>query len=221
MAKIVQWNCRGFRANFNELSLLMSNLEPIVFCLQELLLSDTYIFSNRQYNLLTTVPLPNSNNRRHGGAGILVRKNMPHSAVPLNTNLQAVACRLSTPTPLTLCSIYLPPASSWTHTDLISLTSQLASPVLLLGDFNAHDSLWGCTTSDNKGQEVTNFLLKTNLCLMNKKDSTYIHPATGSRSFIDLAIYNPALYLDFSWQVHNDLCGSDHLQHLQNLEETH
>ena len=107
-------------------------------------------------------------------------------SVPLNTKLQAVACRLSTPQPLTLCSVYLPPSSSWTHADLISLTSQLPSPVLLLGDFNAHDSLWGCTTTDNKGQEVTNFLMKTNLCLMNEKVSTYIHPATGSRSSMQL-----------------------------------
>jgi len=165
MAKIVQWNCRGFRANFNELSLLMSNLEPIAFCLQELLLPASYIFSNRQYNLFTNLPLTKSNNRPHGGAGILVRKNIPHSAVPLNTNLQAVACRLSTPQPLTLCSIYLPQSSSWMHADLMSLISQLPSPVLLLGDFNARDSLWGCTTTDNKGQEVINFLLKTSLCL--------------------------------------------------------
>ena len=108
MDKIVQWNCRGFRANFNELSLLMSNLEPIAFCLQELSLSDTYIFNNRHYYLLTSVPHTNSNNRPHDGAGILVRENIPHSAVPLNTKLQAVACRLSTPQPLTLCSVVLP-----------------------------------------------------------------------------------------------------------------
>ena len=117
MAKKVQWNCRGFRANFNELSLLMSDLEPIAFCLQELILSDTHVFNNRHYNLLTSVPLMNSNNRPQGGAGILVCKNIPHCAVPLNTKLQALACRLSTSQPLTLCSVYLPhPAHGRTPT---------------------------------------------------------------------------------------------------------
>ena len=208
---IIQWNCRGFRANFNEISLLINSFEPIALCLQELLLSDTYAFNNRHYNLLTNLPPTTSNNRPQGGAGILVRKTIPHSVIPLNTTLQAMACRTSIPQPITLCSIYLPPPSAWTHADLISIILQLPSPVLLLGDFNAHDSLWGCTTSDKKGREVVNFLLKTNLCLMNTKAATYIHPATGSRSSIDLAICDPALYLDFSWQVHDDLCGSDHL----------
>ena len=208
---IIQWNCRGFRANFNEINLLINTFEPVAVCLQELLLSDSYVFSNRSYDLVSSLPQKNNNNRPHGGAGILVRKTIPHSVIPLNTSLQAVACRVSTPQANTVCSIYLPPSSSWTHADLTSLVQQLPSPILLLGDFNAHDSLWGCTSTDTKGQEVANFLLQSNLCLMNKKDTTYIHPATGSRSSIDLAICDPALFLDLSWNVHDDLCGSDHL----------
>jgi len=43
-----------------------------------------------------------------------------------------------------------------------------------------------------------------------QKNITYIHPATGSHSSIDLAICNPALFLDFSWNVNDDLCGSNH-----------
>ena len=79
-----------------------------------------------------------------------------------------------------------------------------------MGDFNAHNTLWGCTASDKKGQEVCDFILTSNLCLLNHKDPTYIHPATGSRSSLDLAFCDPSLYMDFSWKVHDDLCGSDH-----------
>jgi hypothetical protein len=46
---------------------------------------------------------------------------------------------------------------------------------------------------------------------IKEKEMTYIHPATGSRSSIDLAICDPALFLNLSWKVHDDLCGSDHL----------
>ena len=42
---------------------------------------------------------------------------------------------------------------------------------------------------------LTNFLLKTNLCLMNEEDSTYVHPATGSCSSLDLAICDPLFTL--------------------------
>jgi hypothetical protein len=54
------------------------------------------------------------------------------------------------------------------------------------------------------------FLLQSNLCLLNNKCPTYLHPATGSLSSLDLTLCDPSLYLDFSWSVHNDLCGSDH-----------
>jgi len=40
----------------------------------------------------------------------------------------------------------------------------------------------------------------------------YVHPATGSRSSIDLAICDPALFLDISWNVNDDLCASDHFK---------
>ena len=129
MASLIQWNCRGLRANFNELLLMMQNENPVAFALQELAISDSYSFQNRQYSLFSSLPIP-SGTRPHGDAGILVRKNIPHSPLPLNTSLQAVACRISIPQPLTVCSIYLPPTSSWTDTDLLNLVSQLPPPVL-------------------------------------------------------------------------------------------
>ena len=64
--------------------------------------------------------------------------------------------------------------------------------------------LWGCADTNGKGLEVANLLLQSNLCLLNTKFTTYIHPATGSRSSIDLAICDPALFLDLSWNVHDD-----------------
>ena len=45
---------------------------------------------------------------------------------------------------------------------------------------------------------------------MNTKAYTYIHPSTGTFSCIDLSFCHPSLFLDFSWNVHPDLCGSDH-----------
>jgi hypothetical protein len=79
-----------------------------------------------------------------------------------------------------------------------------------MGDFNAHNTLWGSPSTDRKGHEVEDFILTSNLCLLSGKDPTCIHPATGSRSTIDLTFCDPSLYLDYSWRVSEDLCGSDH-----------
>ena len=53
---------------------------------------------------------------------------------------------------------------------------------------------------------LTNF----NLCVMNNGQPTFVHAATGALSSIDLNIADPTLLLDYSWHVHDDLCGSDH-----------
>ena len=206
---IIQWNCRGLRANYPELQILTHDENPIALCLQELCISDTYSFPNRKYSLYSKVP-PLNNNQPSGGAGILIRKGVPHSQIPLTTELQAVACRISAPQPLTLCSIYLPPKSTWDQSDLTNLVSQLPKPIVLLGDFNAHSTLWGCVSTNPKGLEITDFSLNCNLCLMNNKCSTHVDPATGMRSSLDLTFVDPTLYLDYNWAVHDDLCGSDH-----------
>ena len=205
MSAILQWNCRGLRANYNDLLVLLSNIQPSVCCLQELKTPPTYSFPNRQYSFYTS-----STNNNYSDAGILVNKTIPHKPVSISTNIPAVACRVSLNKPVTVCSVYLSPSSRWDHAHLLSLLAQLPSPVIMLGDFNAHGTLWGGAATDSKGAEIENLLLNSNLCLLNKKTHTYIHPATGSRSALDLSFCDPSLFLDFAWSVHGDLCGSDH-----------
>jgi len=57
---------------------------------------------------------------------------------------------------------------------------------------------------------VEDLLLKHNLSILNDGSNTYLHPAAGSSSAIDLSIASPSLYLDFSREVATDLHGSDH-----------
>ena len=37
----------------------------------------------------------------------------------------------------------------------------------------------------------------------------YFHSASGTFTSIDLTLYSPYLFLDFSWKVGPDPCGSD------------
>jgi len=57
---------------------------------------------------------------------------------------------------------------------------------------------------------VEDILTKHNLCVLNDTSPTYIHPATGSSSAIDLSICSPDIFLDVQWKTLDDLCGSDH-----------
>jgi len=94
--------------------------------------------------------------------------------------------------------------------DLEDLINQLPPPIVLLGDFNAHSTEWGCSKNDSKGKMISDIMLQRNLSLLKDGSATYLHPGSGSQSAIDLSICDPLLYLDFSWKVHDDLCGSDH-----------
>jgi len=100
MATIIQWNCRGLRAKYEEIELLINKYDPVALFLHELQVSDS---SNLNNNLISKVPHINIGHRPHGGSGILIRKDKPHNVISLNTSLQAVACRVSTPQPITLC----------------------------------------------------------------------------------------------------------------------
>ena len=123
---------------------------------------------------------------------------------------------------VTICSVYLPPNDKVKRAHLENLISQLPQPVLILGDLNGHSTLWGCSDKNKRGEMIEKLLEKSELCLLNDKSSTYLHPATGHYSSLDLVISSPNLYLDYNFAVHEDLCGSEHfpifLKHNVNSE---
>ena len=73
--------------------------------------------------------------RAAGGSTILVRDNILHSYVNLDTDLQAVATRISFDKTITLCSVYIPPNSSPSLAQLNNLDDQLPTPFIIMGDF--------------------------------------------------------------------------------------
>ena len=134
----------------------------------------------------------------------------------MNTNLQAVAVSITLHRVITLCSIYIPPSSRLSTKDLDDLIPQLPSPFILLGEFNGHNILWGSKDINDKGRIIESFIDNHGLCLYNTKKPTYLHPATGTYTSLDLSICFPTLLLDYDWKVHDDLCGSDHFPVLLN-----
>ena len=78
-----------------------------------------------------------------------------------------------------------------------------------MDNFNGHSPLWGSKTTTDKGKKLEDFLSQGGLCIFNDGTDTYLHPGNGSYSAIGLTVTDPPLLLDFSWKVHDDLCGSD------------
>ncbi|GFW98614.1 hypothetical protein TNCV_2757931 [Trichonephila clavipes] len=77
---------------------------------------------------------------RHGGT-LCVRRRMyftsldvPSSALPLHTSLQAVAVKIHSTSLITVCCLYLPPNTVIHQHDLNNLVDQLPAPFIILGD---------------------------------------------------------------------------------------
>jgi exonuclease III len=82
---IIQWNCRGFKINFNEISLLIHKFNPVAFCLQETHLKQSDTVTLKHYSLYNCYD-PNDD-RAIGGSSICVRNNILHGEIKLVTNL--------------------------------------------------------------------------------------------------------------------------------------
>ena len=65
-----------------------------------------------------------------------------------------------------------------------------------MGDFNSHNEIWG-SKKTGKGKLIESLLNKHQLCIYNNRTNTYLHPATGTYSVIDLTICDPNLFLDY------------------------
>ena len=208
---VLQWNCRGFRANKEDLELLCSDFSPVALCLQETKVTTSETIEMTGYNTYCVIPDPHFPS---GGSAILISKSYPQRQVQLNTQLQAVAVNVTINTPVTICSLYLPPAGEdkpkVSVKDLENVVKQLPKPYILLGDMNAHNRIWGSKKTDERGRTIEKLIDQKSLCLFNTKAATYQHAATGTLSSIDLTLCHPTIFTDYQWQVHDDLCGSDH-----------
>ena len=205
---ILQWNCRGLKANFNELLILLSLFNPKICCLQETFLTPNDNLEVRNYSSYHYIN--NDSQRASGGASIMIHSTVPHRKIDFNTNLQANAIKASLNKSITICSIYIPPNKRISQNDLENLLLQLPQPYIICGDFNGHSELWGCSDTNDRGKILEDFNTENNLCLFNSNQHTYLHPGSGSFTAIDLSLCHPSLYLDYEWKVCEDSHGSDH-----------
>ena len=200
-ADIIQWNCRGLRTSSECLKVLMNRTNPRIICLQEIKLGNKNYNPGLNYSFYKS-PLPVSAHAK-GGTAIIVNKNTEHHLVNINTSLQAVAVRVLLDKFITVCSLYLP--DSFTMSEIENLVSQLPSPFLLVGDFNAHNPLWGGEVLDLEGRIVEDFIDNHHISILNDGSFTYHNIYHNSKSAIDLSICSSSIFLDFTWWVDDHL----------------
>lgn len=192
MAFIVHWNIRGLFQNLGDIKDIFNKFSPIAFCLQETNLGAKHTRILKGYTVVRK-------DRQHcirlsGGVAIVVKGGIPTRAITLNTPLEAVAVSIIAHKTISICSIYIPPHEQLTLRELEDLTAQLPEPFVLVGDFNAHGTLWGSDQTDQRGQLIEDFILSNDICLLNSGTPTYFSPSSRKFSCLDLAFCSPSIF---------------------------
>ncbi len=128
----------------------------------------------------------------------------------MNTNLQAVAARISFPKEVSICCLYIPPSHNLKQKEIENLLEQLPTPFIIAADINGKHERWSRLKNDKNGNIINKILQEHHLEVLNNKDPTHFCSASGTFSEIDITIISPSIFSDFHWSVHNDLCSSDH-----------
>lgn len=148
----------------------------------------------------------------HGGCALFISttQGVPFTPFNVNSPLEVVAGRVHLQRFYTICSVYLPPNTPVDREEINSLFHQLPSPFLVMGDFNGRHPLWGDSVTNPRGVMLAAAVEDLDLCILNSGEVTHYHTPSNSVSVLDLSLCSSDAFLDFSWRVTEDLCGSDH-----------
>jgi ribonuclease HI len=207
LTSIIQWNLQGLRNKKYEILELIDKHHPYVLALQETKLWKSNNFTIPNYNCIRRDG--HLNRTPHGGVALLIHDTIPYNEIQINSPIQAIACRTTFgTTTLTICSLYSSRNHHISVDTLNDLMQQLPSPVLILGDFNAHNLIWGCAATDGRGRIVETFANHNNLNFLN--NGTVTRVGYNSESAIDLSLCSPILDPILHWSVYTSPGDSDH-----------
>lgn len=217
--KLVQWNMCSFKAQINYLKLIISTHNPDVIALQE-----TRFVNNKTISLKNYNDLFKNRATASGGVALYIKKTITLETVNVNSNHEVIATRVITDKKITICNVYFAPNVNVTKQDIVGIILQLPHPFILVGDFNAHNLLWGNNLNSHLGKVVENIIDENNnIILLNNGDPTHFCLHSGAQSAIDLSICSTSIANTISWNVLNSLYGSDHfpilIEYGENIEE--
>ena len=208
MSSIVQWNCRGYFSNYEDLISIIASYNPAVVLLQETMLGN---YNPKPTSGYTVYPFTPSGRPVPGdGLAFIINNSIPHRICPVNTNLQTQTFQVRMNQLYTICNIYLSNHDDITAAQLNNLINQLPEPYIICGDFNAKHPSWGNVISNRRGQVLEHFILENRIVLLNDGSHTHFHTQTGTSSAIDLTLASPDIAATMDWNVEEDLHGSDH-----------
>ena len=193
---ILSLNCRSIHSKISEIKLLIYTKKPHVVCLCE-----TWTSPGKEYSFINYSAIwSHRTASRGGGLAILIRSDIisfTKTLVHLNNPLevQAVSIKMQN-TELDIMNLYNPNQNIDINT-FKHYFSQLSGNFVIVGDLNAHHSLWSQkgTQNNTTGRAIARIIMDTqNLCLATIPEMpTYVNAHNGNVSTLDLHLVSANL----------------------------
>ena len=206
---VLQYNIRGLSGKSSELYNYIENLAdpPKVICLQETLLNGQDTIELIDYAMVQRNRLSN----RGGGCAIYIHKSFNFKILEISQNIECIKIKVFCQNFECIIVNVYNPGNITRLEDLDELMPKTPGKnVLILGDFNAHNPLWGSKLKNIIGKNIEEFVDKNNLIILNNGSPTRHDVYHKSFSNIDLAFSSPELATKAYWRVDYDIMTSDH-----------
>ena len=208
--KIVQWNCRSINSNRASFHKFIYENDIDIAILSETWLKPTANLNIPGFSIIRKDRLDGK-----AGVAILVSNKIEFVIKQLvdnfNDDILVCAVTLNGQYKLDILSVYRAPHITASHNDWKKIFSQVSSSLLVGGDFNAHNNMWGSSKNDNHGNALFRAIDECNLVVLNNGDVTHlVNPTSNMRSVVDITMVSPNVAVLANWEVCEDTLGSDH-----------
>ena len=220
---LLQLNINSITNKYEELKLLVTELQPDIITIQETKL--------KKHNKTPQIPTYSAirTDRANGkGGGLLtyIKHNItfsdtkiPNFINPINTELQIIQLHVTHKKNYTIANIYIPPRNT-TSPDHATCDADITSCIqyitnlpnsIISGDINAHSPIWHSHTTDHRGDLIADLLGNSDHITLNTNTHTRLPFAANQRpTSPDITSITTNLYNRTHWETLNAL-NSDHL----------
>lgn len=208
---IWQWNCRGFRAKRRDLEYRIhhSTLKPDVIALQETGVNAKLV----GYTTFNTTVAEGTN----PSTALMIHRNLTANTIDLAIediayNFVEILPKKKTYPTLYILNAYHPPKNRGIVASKLIVKAQKharSSPLIIVGDFNAHHPAWGYKSCDKKGTSLWTTSLELGLTLLTDPERpTRVGNSICRNTSPDLTFIKN---IEFAkWENTETNAGSDH-----------
>lgn len=208
--EIVQWNCQSIRLKVPEIEFRRKDIDIFAISETRLKLNDPLFIKGYDVIRRDRIDHPG------GGVAILINNKLKYQILANLYNcqghLEMCAIELQCQNPkLIIVSVYRAPDKHiQTNTWARFFTQFIGKRFIILGDFNAHNSLWGDRRDCTEGRNIVDAIDGLDINVLNNGGMTFLSQQYGTETAIDISFVDSASHLDCNWRVNDELWGSDH-----------